>query len=135
MNLGKKKELAARTLGVGKARVFFVHANVNEIKEAITKQDIRELYKSGAIKIKEIKGRKTNERKSKRKSAGNVRKNVNTRKREYIIITRKLRKYISELRSQGKINDEFYKELRKRIRNKEFKSKANMKAFVEENKK
>ena len=40
MNLGKKKQLAARTLGVGKSRVHFVNENLNEIKEAITKQDI-----------------------------------------------------------------------------------------------
>ncbi len=135
MNLGKKKELAARTLDVGKARIFFVKENLNEIKEAITKQDIRDLHKAGAIKIKNIMGRKTNDGIKKRRSAGNVRLKVNTRKRDYIIITRKLRNYITELRNQGKINSEFYKELRKRIRNKEFKSKANMKAFVEENKK
>ena len=135
MNLGKKKELAARTLGVGKERIFFAKENLNEIKEAITKQDIRDLHKAGAIKVKEVKGRRTKNKIGKRKTDGNVRLKVNRRKREYIIITRKLRKYVAELKNQGKISYEFYKELRKRIRNKEFKSKANMKTFVEEKKK
>jgi len=135
MNLGKKKQLAARTLGVGKARVHFVDENLNEIKEAITKQDIRDLVASGAIKVKEIHGRKKVLRKSKKITAGNVRIRVNKRKREYIVLTRKLRKNIAELKKQGKIDAEGYKDLRKRIRNKEFKSKSHMKAFVEETKK
>ena len=66
MNLGKKKQLAARTLGVGKSRVHFVNENLNEIKEAITKQDIRDLVSSGAIKVKEVKGRRKVLRKSKK---------------------------------------------------------------------
>jgi len=49
MNLGKKKLLAARTLKVGKARIFFVDSRKSEIKEAITKQDIRDLKQDGAI--------------------------------------------------------------------------------------
>ncbi|MBS3094936.1 hypothetical protein J4474_04680 [Candidatus Pacearchaeota archaeon] len=135
MNLGKKKQLAARTLGVGKSRVHFVNENLNEIKEAITKQDIRDLVSSGAIKVKEVKGRRKVLRKSKKITAGNVRVKVNKRKRDYIALTRKLRKNIAELKKQGKIDAEGYKDLRKRVRNKEFKSKSHMKTFVEENKK
>lgn len=58
MNLKKKKQLAAKTLKVGKERILFLGPRIEEIKEAITKQDIRELKKDGAILIKEIKGRK-----------------------------------------------------------------------------
>ena len=74
-------------------------------------------------------------RKSKKITAGNVRVKVNKRKRDYIALTRKLRKNIAELKKQGKIDAEGYKDLRKRVRNKEFKSKSHMKTFVEENKK
>ena len=55
MNLAKKKSLAARVFGVGKSRVVFAKSRLNEIKEAITKQDIRDLKKDGAITILEIK--------------------------------------------------------------------------------
>ena len=58
MNLGKKKQLAIRTFGVGKERIIFVKSRLEEIKEAITKQDIRELYREGAIRIQEPKGRR-----------------------------------------------------------------------------
>jgi len=68
MNLGKKKELAKRTLKVGKG----------EIKEAITKQDIRDLKREGAIVIKNIKGRRK-VKKKKKKGVGNIRKKIKTR--------------------------------------------------------
>ena len=55
MNLRKKKALAARTFGVGVSRVEFMEPRLEEIKEAITKQDIRDLVKDGAIKIKNIR--------------------------------------------------------------------------------
>lgn len=135
MDLGKKKELASRALGVGKSRIIFIGSRKDEIKEAITKQDIRELVKSGAVIVKDSKGRKKKERKSsriKRKTPGKIRLKVNTRKRDYITLTRKLRKHVSSLRSTGNIDNETFKELRKKIRNKEFKSKANLKSYTEE---
>ena len=129
MNLGKKTALAARTLKVGKGRIVFVKSRLNEIKEAITKQDIRDLQKEGAIIVKEVKGRRK-VIKNKSRSPGNIRKKVNVRKRLYIIITRKLRKYIAELRKRGEISDKDFKEIRKKIRNKEFKSIAHLKEII-----
>jgi len=131
MKLNKKKELAVKALKVGKKRITFVKARLEDIKEAITKQDIKDLKEEGAIIIKEIKGRRKKETsKRKRRSAGNVRKKVNTRKKDYVIMTRKLRGQVNELKSQGKFSKEEVKDLRKRIRNKEFKSKNHMKQFL-----
>lgn len=129
MNLLKKKMLAARTFKVGKARVVFVKSRIGEIKEAITKQDIRDLHKDKAIIIKEIKGRKKVIRKKSR-SPGNIRKKVNTRKRDYVILTRKLRAYTRELLKQGKISKEDSETIRKKIRNKDFRSKAHLKEYI-----
>ena len=129
MNLGKKTALAARTLKVGKGRIVFVKSRLNEIKEAITKQDIRDLKKEGAIIVKEIKGRRKVVKINSR-SPGNIRKKVNVRKKLYVIITRKLRKYIAELRKRGEISDKDFKEIRKKIRNKEFKSIAHLKEVI-----
>ncbi len=131
MNLTSKKELAARTLKVGKERIVFVVARLNEIKEAITKQDIKDLNKDGAILIKEIKGRKKKIKKKKKRTTGKIRKKVNTRKQDYVKLTRKLRKHVAELKKQGKLSSEEVKEIRKKIRNKQYKNKANLKARVE----
>ncbi len=126
MKLNKKKELAKRTLNVGKNKIVFLESRLDEIKDAITKQDIRDLKKEGAIVIKEIKG-KRKVGKKKKKSVGNIRKKVRTRKKDYVTMTRKLRNYLSELKKSGKISREDEKELRKKIRNKIFRSKAHLK--------
>jgi large subunit ribosomal protein L19e len=135
MNLRKKKELAARTLGVGKGRISFVKQRLTEIKEAITKQDIRDLTKENAIKIKEISGRKKNRNKKIKRSVGNIRKKVNKRKQEYVILTRKLRNYLKEITSKEKLSKEEVKEIRNKIRNRMFKSKNHFKEQIKELKK
>ena len=89
MNLKKKKALAARTFGVGLERIEFVKPRLEEIKEAITKQDIRDLHKDGAIKIKPVKGRKILIKRKRKRSTGNIRKKVNKRKKEYATLTKK----------------------------------------------
>ncbi len=128
MNLKKKKALCARTFGVGLERIEFSKPRLEEIKEAITKQDVRDLHKDGAIKIKNVKGRKKIIWKKKSRSVGNVRKKVNKRKRLYVILTRKLRGYVSEIRE--KLTDKEREDIRKKIRNKFFKSKAHLKDYI-----
>ncbi|NCN52008.1 hypothetical protein GW931_03275 [archaeon] len=121
-----KKELAAKALKVGKERIKFVKVRLDEIKDAITKQDIRDLVISGAITIKPVKGRKTNVKRKNRRGQGKVKKKVKKRKKEYVKITRKLRKHVKMLKEQGKITNEEKKQIRKEIRNKAFKSKSNL---------
>lgn len=131
MNLKNKKELAAKTFKVGKDRIVFVIERLAEIKEAITKEDLRALKESGAIEIKPVKGRKTNTTRKNKRGAGKIKMKVNKRKQEYVIITRKLRRYATELKKQGKLTSEEVTEIRKRIRNRAFKSKANLKIYIE----
>ncbi len=131
MNLKKQKELTKRTLKVGKKRIIFSKARLEDIKEAITKQDIRDLHEEKAILIKDIKGRsKVSKRKRKRKT-GKIKKKVKSRKKDYVEMTRKLRKYFKQLRDKGKITPEEAREIRKKIRNKAFKSQSQLKNYVE----
>jgi large subunit ribosomal protein L19e len=129
MNLRNKKELAAKTLGVGKSRIVFSESRLSEIKEALTKQDIKDLKKDGAILVKEIRGRKKNFKKT-RKSTGNIRKKVNKKKQEYVKLTRKLRRYTAEIKKQGGLIRDEVKLIRIKIRNRLFKSKANLKEYI-----
>ncbi len=132
MNLGSKKELAKRTFGVGKDRIVFVESRAEDIKEAITKQDIRDLINDGAILILNGYGRRKNA--GKKRENRKVRKNINVRKRNYVILTRKLRRSLAEMHSSNRISKEKVTELRKKIRNKAFRSKAHMKEFMEDKK-
>ena len=108
----------------------FNTSRLDEIKEAITRQDIRDLVASGAIKIKENLGRKKNVPRKHRRGPGKIKKKVKTAKQDYVKITRKLRYHIKELKKQGKLENEEYKTLRKKIRNRAFKSKRNLKENI-----
>jgi large subunit ribosomal protein L19e len=131
MNLAKKKMLASKVLKVGKNRIRFNSDNLNDIKEAITKQDIKDLYAEGIIQIKQIIGRRKIEKRKTRRGPGKIKRTVNKRKRTYVRITRKLRLYVKELKRLEKISPEMYTDLRKRIRMRMFKSKAHLREFLE----
>jgi len=132
MNLAKKKELAAKVLKVGKNRIVFVEEHLSEIKEAITRMDIIDLHKARAIQIKEVSGRKKIVRRKHRRRTGKVKNKVNNRKAEYVIITRKLRKFVRGLVRTGAVDKEQNREIRKQIRSRGFKSKRHLKESLEE---
>ncbi|MBI4116690.1 hypothetical protein HY449_03015 [Candidatus Pacearchaeota archaeon] len=131
MNLAKKKTLAAKVLGAGKERIVFLNSGLNEIKEAITKQDIRDLKNHGLIIVKERRGRKKVGKRG-RRGQGNVKIKADRRKKDYIAATRKLRGYVSYMLEQGNISEETRKDLLKKIRNRLFRSKAHLKEYLEE---
>ncbi len=127
MKLENKKRLAARTLNIGVNRIIFNTTRLKEIKEAITKQDIKDLLKDKAIAIKEIKGsRKIVKRKTRRRQ-GSIKKKVKKTKREYITLTRKLRAYLAHLKKTNQLTQEDFQELRKQIRAKQFRSLSQLK--------
>jgi len=131
MNLRKKKLLASRTLGVGLGRIIL--ARPDEIREVITKQDIRDLLSSGAIIIRQERGRKKKEKRG-RRGPGKIKKKINTRKQDYVKLTRKLREYTRQLSFQGKIDKEQHKTLRKQIKSSIFRSKSHLKEMLTQEK-
>ena len=132
MQLARKKVLAAKVLNVGKNRIIFIKEHLSEIKEAITRRDIIDLHKSGAIQIKEVSGRKKIIKRKHRRRIGKVKNKVKNRKAEYVIITRKLRKFVRGFARSMKIDKEKNKEIRKQIRARKFKSKKNLKEHLKE---
>ena len=132
MNLKNKKNLAAKVLKVGKGRIAFTAGNETEIKEAITRQDILDLHKAGAITIKEIKGRKKIKGRKHRRGVGKVKKRVSKRKQEYVKLTRKLRGFVRGLVRTEKIDKEKKREIRKMIKAGKFKSKRHLNESLEE---
>jgi len=133
MQLAKKKELAAKVLKVGKGRIVFATERLSEIKEAISRIDILDLHKNGAIVIREVKGRKKIVKRKNRRRVGKIKQNVNNRKAEYVIITRKLRAYVRGLFRTGKIGVDEKREIRKQIRARKFRSKRQLKEHLENN--
>jgi len=113
-NLKKKKKLIARTLNVGVERIRLDETMKDEIKEAITRQDIKDLYKEGIIKVKDVKGRRKKIISKRRKGAGSIK--IARKKDDYVTVTRKLRRYVKNLMKRGKIDREKASILNKRIK-------------------
>jgi large subunit ribosomal protein L19e len=130
MKLERKKELVARALGVGTGRIRFNPARLSEVKEAITKQDMRDLLAGGAIVIVPVSGRKKVEKRMRRRGPGKVRMKVVDGKRRYITLTRKFRKYLANLRATGKITEEGYQKARREIKASVFKDMNHFKEAV-----
>jgi large subunit ribosomal protein L19e len=130
MNLKKKKELAAKTLGVGKNRVCFNPEGLSDIKEAITKQDIKALYEEGIITIKPILGRKRIEKRNRKRGPGKIKKKVKYRKQDYVKITRKLRKYLKTARNDNEVDKNSYLDIRKKIKMRAFKNMSSLKEYL-----
>jgi large subunit ribosomal protein L19e len=130
MNLQKKKTLAAKTLNVGRERILFNTERIAEIKEAITRQDIRDLYENKSILIKNVHGRRTKVKRNTRRRFGSIKKKVDQSKQDYVILTRKLRNYLNELRKQNKLSTEQFKKLRTQLKTGMYRSKGHIKEYI-----
>ncbi len=91
---------------------------------------MRDLKQDGAILIKEVKGRKKVQRRKRRRRAGKIKVRVNKRKKEYAAMARKLRAYVKELKKMEKLGKQDVEDIKKKIRNKFFRSKAHLKEYV-----
>lgn len=130
MNLKKKKKLIARTLGIGLERVKLDDDMKEEIKEAITRQDIKDLIRGKVIKIKEKKGRKKKRKRKTKRSVGTRKKKLRKRKQVYVKLTRKFRTYLKKLKKKGELNKEEYHDLRKKIKAKTFRDFSHLKDII-----
>jgi ribosomal protein L19E len=61
-----------------------------------------------------------------------VKKKVNKSKKEYVTVTRKLRGFLKHLSKRNLVDKEKYRETRKMIRAKRFRSKRHLKETLEE---
>ena len=66
VNLKSKKRLVSRITGVGIKRIHFDSEHLDDITDAITRDDIRSLMTANTIKIKSLKGASRGRAKTKR---------------------------------------------------------------------
>ncbi len=143
MELKLQKRLAAHILGCSKKRVVFRPERLEDIKEAITKTDIRLLIGEGAIRSRPEKGvsrvranqRKRQERKGLRKGEGKRKGSLKARQPPKQVWMRKVRaqrKFISELRSKQLIAPVVYRDLYKKAKGGFFRSINHIKIYLNE---
>ena len=146
MKLNTQKALAAKLLDCSKKRVIFDTERLEEIKEAITKADLRGLIKDEAISAKPIKknsrgrARKRQEQRRKGKQKGHAtRKGKKTarapKKMVWMRKIRNQRKFIKLLKDKEIINKEINSDLRSKAKGGFFRSKRHIKIFLDKIKK
>ncbi len=145
MNVSHQKKLIARAIGIGKERVKIDPEKLADIKEAITKADLRSLISSGAIKIKQKTGHsKSRSRKIKIQKGKGRRKGQGTRKGRrtarlpkkafWMLKTRSQREFIKSLKERKLITKQTYRDLYHKIKSNRFRSIRLIKIYIGENK-
>ena len=144
MKLKSQKRIAAQVLKVGLNKVWLDPERVDDIKEAITKADIRSLIKSGVIKAQKLKTisrarfRKKLEQKRKGRSHGlgsrKGSKNARlTKKRAWINKIRVQRRLIKTLLKKGMIDHKAYYDLYGKSKGGFFRNKRHLQLYLTEN--
>ncbi|MFH1249364.1 MAG: 50S ribosomal protein L19e [archaeon] len=132
MKLDKKRRLASRMLDVGYDRIWFNPERLTDIKEAITKQDLKDLIAQKIIKIKEISGTKKKKKRKTRRRDGSFSKKVSRAKEMYVNKIRKLRKYLKGLKMENKLTSEQHKKMRRYAKSGVFRDMKHMKEYIKE---
>ena len=143
MNLKNKRLIAARILKVGLDRVWFDPTKGAEIKEAITRDDIRKLISNGTILVKQKQGisrgrvRKVllQKRKGRRSGPGSKKGKITSRlgrKEAWVSRIRAQRNLFYELLEKGKISNESYGHLRAKAKGGFFRSRRHIKLYLTE---
>lgn len=143
MQLTTQKRLAAKILKVSAKKVVFDNTRLDEIKEAITKQDLRTLVGQGAISLRKTSQQSRGRARLKaiQKSKGRQ-KGLGTRKGKKTARTPAKRKWISAIRLQREflkllkdkqiIDNQTYKSLYMKAKGGFFRSKRHIKIYIDE---
>ena len=134
MDLSLQKKLASKILGVGKDRIWIDPNKIQDASKALSRSDILDLIDKGIIKTKSIRGQsrtwanyiKQQKKKGRRRGAGSRkggRKARLDKKENWIKRIRAIRKLLRELKEKNIIDKKLYRDLYKRAKSNEFKSK------------
>ena len=145
MDLKFQKRLAARTLGIGMDRLSFDTSRYEDIKEAITKADIRSLARQGAINITPFrtpsrlraKARRAQQKKGRQRGPGKkhgAKFARMPRKLAWMNKIRALRQTLSELRSKKQIDNKTYYDLYAKAKGGFFRDRSHLQFYLESNK-
>lgn len=143
MKLSVQKRLAASLFKCSEKRVWFDEDRLDDIKEAITKQDIKGLVVEGAIRLKpaksQSKGRarkiKTQKSKGLQKGRGSRKGALRARtpkKATWMAKIRVQRGFLKTLRDKGHVTKSQYQNLYLKSKGGFFRSKRHIKLYLEE---
>jgi len=142
VNLHAKKQLASRIVGVGVHRIRFDSEHLDDIADAITRDDIRSLITANTISIKSFKGTSRGRAKTKKiqKSKRGVtqgskkgRKGARVGKKTvYVNKVRALRYILKIAKDRKEITNDVFKIVYKKIRGNTIRNKAHLRTVIQE---
>ena len=137
-----QKRLAADIAGVGVNNVKIPPENIDEVKEALTRADVKRLIKEGKIIIekgKEKSNTKVKERRKARRVKGEGRRHGSRKGKKtarfdeheaWVNRIRKIRRYLKWLRDHGVIDSHLYRQLYIKAKGGSFKSLSDVKTAL-----
>jgi large subunit ribosomal protein L19e len=142
VNLRAKKRLAARVTGVGVHRIKFDTDHLDDIADAITRQNIRSLITANTIKIKPFTGTsrgRAQEKKDQRNKRGTTqgskqgRKGARVGKKEvYVAKVRALRRLLKIAKDRKDLTNPEFWILYKKVGGNTVRNKAHLRLLMEE---
>ena len=145
VNLKAKKRLVSRIVGVGANRVRFDNDHLDDIADAITRDDIRSLMTANTITVKSFKGTSRGRAKTKqiqkakrgtkqgskkgRKGAREGKKTV------YVNKVRALRYILKIAKDRKEIDNNVFKAIYKKIGGNTVRNKAHLRTIINESQK
>ncbi len=143
MQFTVQRRLAGEVLHCSPKRVWFDETRLGEIKEAITKQDIRGLIAKGLVQMKRARGiskgrarfRQSQRRKGRQRGHGSRKGSATARqseKRAWIARVRLQRDFMKRLREKRLISNEAYRELYMKSKGGYFRSLRHVKLYLDE---
>jgi len=142
VNLRAKKRLAARVTGVGIHRIKFDSDHLDDIADAITRENIRSLITANTIQIKPFtgtsRGRAQNKKDQKNKrgakpGAKQGRKGARVGKKEiYVAKVRSLRRLLKIAKDRKDITNPEFWSLYKKVGGNTVRNKAHLRLLMEE---
>lgn len=138
LKLDLQKRLAAELLKCGVHRVRFDTERLDEIVEAITREDVKRLIKDRAVYKEQKKGISKARVRERKKHGPGSRKGGKysriSRKELWMVRVRAQRKKLKQLREKKLITRNVYRKIYKMLKAGAFKSIASMMEYLEQNK-
>ena len=142
VNLKSKKQLVSRIVGVGVNRVRFDNDHLDDIADAITRDDIRSLLTANTITIKSFKGTSRGRAKTKKiqkakrgatQGSKKGRKGAReTKKTAYVNKVRALRYILKIAKDRKEIDNEIFKSIYRKIGGNTVRNKAHLRTIISE---
>ncbi len=142
VNLKSKKRLVSRIVGVGIHRVRFDNEHLDDVADAITRDDIRSLITANTITIKSFKGTSRGRAKTKKiqkskrgATQGSKKGRKGAREGKKIVYVNKVRalRYILKIAKDRKeIDNDIFKSIYRKIGGNTIRNKAPLRTIISE---